>query len=983
MKKTFLFILLLISLFTALSAQETLDSADSALEQVNEQYETFSWSPVAKAKQYGVTIEKLDSETDEWVPFKEVKTKDPSLEVLFTPGTYRVSICVYNFIGKKSQPTDWVQFQILEENVPYLNDKAFVKHSEWKVPVLYLNNTDKKIDASEFISTTTDFGPNTLYVKGRNIFSPKTEFYLVPKEHGGEKPFVSWGAERKEQKLNILYRNSKEYSVVVSYNPALLSAGYYALEVRNQGDNKADVDILVLDSAELQITPDKGFAIDEHYSVNSITLQGSSNYDFSVSGTGLNSTTEFYFEPTVGPYAYPFETELNRTRSPLLITDTNKIDSSKVEISLSCDSESLRSGYYNLVAKNWDGTTSKFLCLVKKPFNNDYTKNVQKFKSKFNKRTEYVDVTLQDGKFSADKIYTLVSEYDSNTDSNNRVPLHLSVNGKKLVGKLSPTQLTIAKYALMIEDEFSSSVIYCAIDSTLKISMNKMNDLAVEKTFFRPVGKDSEITLDADDVGAVLFSDSKVQMKKRMPPLFSYFRFDISILNEGGILLDTELDLLHFNYASWSIGYENKRVDSDMAHAVFSMLRFSIPNEYFSPYLGVGAGINLIFPEDGISSYEDVLPMFKNTDEIYGIAQIGASLLTILDVRYNLFLNNLLTGSPYFSDSVSIGTTFPLRSFKFKRKVLTQAAQITKEGAMNITNYIEPSAKIDNVKVLQSTSVGGFEGYDNIENISLDKTVQVIEENAFKNCTNLETVSFEDRYASEDTVPLTIKSRAFEGAKFIDTIYLPYRTAVVEAGAFANWTNGQNIILCWNGKDLVQRDLSGLKNCSATVHYDNGDLFTGSFENPLDDERNWVPLNDLKIENVSIFENDQYILGMRLKGLGNRWYMTELDRWINQDSPAPVINYIKSGDRIKFKVQGDGNAYNFIITTDEGGYFYYKFKTKKDKVLTIEIPYKRMSRFGFSSQKKLDIEKIRMVCIMPMCKGEWNEVSFFDFEVGK
>ena len=129
MKKIFLCLLLLFSLFSTLAAQEL----------VNEQYELFTWEPVAKAKQYGVTIEKYDAAQDIWTDYKEIKTKDTQVEVLFTPGVYRVEIASYNIMGRKSKGSDWVQFKILEEHIPYLNDRAFAKNSDWDIPVLFLN----------------------------------------------------------------------------------------------------------------------------------------------------------------------------------------------------------------------------------------------------------------------------------------------------------------------------------------------------------------------------------------------------------------------------------------------------------------------------------------------------------------------------------------------------------------------------------------------------------------------------------------------------------------------------------------------------------------------------------------------------------------------------------------------------------------------------------------------------------------------------
>ena len=41
--------------------------------------------------------------------------------------------------------------------------------------------------------------------------------------------------------------------------------------------------------------------------------------------------------------------------------------------------------------------------------------------------------------------------------------------------------------------------------------------------------------------------------------------------------------------------------------------------------------------------------------------------------------------------------------------------------------------------------------------------------------------------------------------------------------------------------------------------------------------------------------------------MGERWYKTELDSWINQDTPQEALDFIKNGSKLSFKVQGDGN----------------------------------------------------------------------------
>ena len=228
---------------------------------------------------------------------------------------------------------------------------------------------------------------------------------------------------------------------------------------------------------------------------------------------------------------------------------------------------------------------------------------------------------------------------------------------------------------------------------------------------------------------------------------------------------------------------------------------------------------------------------------------------------------------------------------------------------------------------------------------------------------------------------LTIKTNAFAGDTKIESIRLPSRTKVVQSGAFAGWTSGQLIILSWPKDDATQRDLTGLIDCNATVLYEDEEIFHGSYNTPLDDERNWCPINEMSMRSVSVHKDELYILGLRLAGFGASWYRTELDTWINQESPQAVIDYIKTGDSIRFMVQGDGNSYNFVLTTQDGGYFYYKFKTKEGKLTQIDIPYKKLKKYRFSSQKKLDVDSIKMCAIVPMFKNEWNEATFFDFEV--
>ena len=957
MKKTFLCLLLLFSLFTTLAAQE-----------VNEQYEQFSWEPVAKAKQYGVTIEKYDAADDIWKDYKEVTTKETQVEILFTPGIYRVAISTYNLMGRKGKASEWVQFKILEEHIPYLNDKTLPKSRIWNVPVLFLNKEGTTSSEDTYITPAEGYSENTILVNGRNIFSPKTEFYFVPKEQGGEQEFINFSDIRKEQKLKILSRNSKEHSVVVSYDPSSLKPGYYSLEVRNVGDNRASIDILVLDNTKTVINPDSSFEEDNRYNVNSLTVQNTDTYDFSILAKNINSATSFYFEPVTGTHAYPFESSFDRVVVPAEVKETSRKDNSNVTVTLSCSTEKLYTGYYNIVAKNWDGTTSKFICLVKRPFKNDYTKVVRTFRTKYNKKSELVEITLSDSVFAYGKKYTLVSEYDNQTDSNSRVTLPLTKSGRKLVGKISPQQLLISQYALMIEDDTTADVIYCTVDDTMKTTMNKMTQNEVEAVFLRPENKDTQIALNVNDAGAIRFIDHKVDLIKRMPYYFSNFRMDMGFSTKDAMFFDVEFDIFNIQWFSVSLGYEY--ITARIVHnSIYSMVRFAIPNKISSPFIGAGFGVFVDQP--------------KKTDDIYyGVVQAGFNLFTVIDIKFDMFMYNLITSDIDFSYAFAVGFTFPLRSYKFKRKVLTHYGRIEKEGDILGPNFFEPTLNVDNLSILKGTTVGGFEGYNRLEQISIDTSVMVVEENAFRNCKELNTVTFEER-ENKDAKQLVIGPNAFANDTEIDIIYIPYRTKVISAGAFANWTNGQNIVLCWEKDDQTERDLTGLEDCDAVIHFYNGEIYHGEFKTPLDNQTNWVNINTLKMENVSVYYENNYVLGVRLRGSGHRWFKKELDTWINQESSQEGIDYLSGAQKLKFKVQGDGNTFDFIVTTKDGGYFYYTFKTKKGMLTEVEIPFNKFKKYSYSSQKQLDMDNIKMFCILPMCQNEWNEISLFDFEVIK
>ena len=137
MKKLVAVFLVLISLGFSLAAQTTEVRSSSGSSEVG-QSETFSWEEVPKARKYGVDIERLN-EKGKWVKFYSKEIRKTSIDVQLPPGNYRISISTFNILGKKTA-SDWTNFYVLDESIPYLFDNYFSRPSEWKVPVLLVGD---------------------------------------------------------------------------------------------------------------------------------------------------------------------------------------------------------------------------------------------------------------------------------------------------------------------------------------------------------------------------------------------------------------------------------------------------------------------------------------------------------------------------------------------------------------------------------------------------------------------------------------------------------------------------------------------------------------------------------------------------------------------------------------------------------------------------------------------------------------------------
>lgn len=172
--------------------------------------------------------------------------------------------------------------------------------------------------------------------------------------------------------------------------------------------------------------------------------------------------------------------------------------------------------------------------------------------------------------------------------------------------------------------------------------------------------------------------------------------------------------------------------------------------------------------------------------------------------------------------------------------------------------------------------------------------------------------------------------------------------------------------------DVTKETTTNTKKATSTI--------TSTSQNPFDDISNFVVnkcnfgTTIIRSENI-LFEGKKYnalvLSGNTGKVNGDTWY--EAACWANQK----MKTFIKNGDTIKFKVLGDGNTHALVFGLEGEATFRFKFKTKKDKVTEIEIPYKKLVRDEWSPNLSFNKQKIKNVMVSAM--AEYPITSNKDF----
>jgi len=489
-------------------AATTLFSQDAPLQQ----YQNFSWKPIANARRYEVAVEKKQDDGS-WTAEKNESTKKSRLEMLLYPGNYRVSIITYNVLNRKASQSPWIQFIILDETEPFLFEDTFTSGGNGKIGTLNTKNgsvpstiaeesKDSPVQAEPepveisqgnmlSVLDTNEYPPNIIRIKGKNIFFEETTFSLVPIAASESTPgaIPSLVQNRDSVPLTVLSRDRNDNTVIVAYDESKLATGYYKLQVQNPGNKSTALAVNIYTSRVPSFMRDD-FGYDEKFKVRTLTLTRSQTTPFVLKAKDCEYDTVFSLVPASG-IPYPFESPLKRN------IVTFAYDASTLQCTsdgtmlfpLTFAPEEIETGYYLLTASTPNKKSDTELLLVTaSPASNSALPEVLDVKTKYNKKKENVEITVIGKELASDTAAVLVAPYNSETGTNERIELTLtdfSTNKKKIVLNAESTKISAGTYGLLLESNGSTALTYVTIDDKYSFKLAKLTQEESDDIFLR------------------------------------------------------------------------------------------------------------------------------------------------------------------------------------------------------------------------------------------------------------------------------------------------------------------------------------------------------------------------------------------------------------------------------------------------------------------------------------------------------------------
>lgn len=434
------------------------------------QIQHVQWQAVKRATGYAVDLQqKVDGK---WVDLDSFEIEESEFDFVLEAGFYRFRISALNIIGKRSNPSDWAEFELVDDSQPVLHRLSFPESEQYDCPVLAR-------------SISQENGQEIISIRGINCFSRDTTFSLVPS--GGDKeskPFKTLHEQTKVP-LSVVGSDPSSNTIMLMVDWSLLVPGYYDLLVEKASGGTDSFEVLVQPERMPQFNITSA-NYDKYLNTQCLDVVNNNGVIELEVGTN-QSDTAFRLEPTANPaYPYPFATSAERVTVP---AEWLSVENGRINIQV--DSSQLKPGWYTLFAETPGAQTIGYDVIVENDDSLSTLPEITDVSGELNRKTLTVAITIKTktALFSEDaadqvKVYC-ISEKDEFYE-NRRFPLHMTSaakNGKSAVFEASASSLSEGDYALMLETADSSRIIFVHASSKYKVELAELSDEEVKERF--------------------------------------------------------------------------------------------------------------------------------------------------------------------------------------------------------------------------------------------------------------------------------------------------------------------------------------------------------------------------------------------------------------------------------------------------------------------------------------------------------------------
>lgn len=467
-----------VSLFAQLSEEAIVVSSVEEEPVDNLITQHIKWREVNHAREYEIEVQHKTE--GGWIDSGSWITEETEYDLRLEAGSYRFRLSAINAIGRKGSPSAWAEFDVIDEEQPYL--RAVQKSERYNVSAI-----ERSIDDEN--------GRETITIRGVHCFGEGCVFKLEPcTDEALVQTFKAFDRQ-KEVILPVVESDSSSGVIKLTVDWSMIAAGFYNLTVTNSVGLTDSLPVLMLPDKQPMLVS-KDTAYDDIMQADFLdAASGLTKLSFDASA--IQQDSAYGLVPVSNAEnEYPFETSYGRVRQDASL---NSYDDGV--LSLNVNASLLKSGWYDVIAETPGVETGTQRIFVQTDMTPGSIPEIKSISTKFNtdRRSVTFTVKLDEPFFSEGNDnqlkLSLVSEKNEYGEFTRNILRQTSVarNGKSADFEIMASSVYCGINALMFETPDGMRLSFITIKSDYKTEETELSDLEIRECFLR-APSDTELT---------------------------------------------------------------------------------------------------------------------------------------------------------------------------------------------------------------------------------------------------------------------------------------------------------------------------------------------------------------------------------------------------------------------------------------------------------------------------------------------------------